>query len=264
MRLHALREELRRELSTPKTQRIFNYWKQGDFELRHYPTVLSVLTALEDQARVGFEAQERLLRALIAQAQAHPEQRLWRQILLHAFLPGLMRMRRRTIVGEHDAHDVDAALWTAFFEVLHGYPLRRPGGVAKGLLCDTGKTYLGALKMTQEAREHQRALVAYARGLSGAGAEAFDLAELQEPHPLTIEPEDHAELRVALARCEGLSAEDIDLLMATDIDGRTIPEYMQMHQLATGDEEVDQREQKRLWQRRLRARDRLRHFFEKK
>lgn len=264
MRLHALREELLHELSTPKTQQIFDHVKRGDFELRQHPTVLSVLAALEDQARVGFEAQERLLRALVVQAQAHPEQRLWRRILLVAFLPGLMRIRRRTIMGEHDAHDVDAALWTAFFEVLHGYALHRPGSIAAGLLRDTRKAYLRALSTAQEIREHQRALVAYARQFAGEGDEPFDLADHQESSTAPPDQDDQEEMSAAVRRCPHLAPEDAEIIIATDVQGWTIPQYMQRRGLATGDVKVDQRERDRLWRRRLRARERLRHFFRKK
>jgi hypothetical protein len=260
MQLAALQAELRRELATETTQNVFNNIKQEHIGLRQYPTVLSVLAVLDDQD-ARYETQDGLLRVLVACAQTHPAQRLWRQILLVAFLPGLMRIRGRTIVGEHEAQDVDAALWAAFFEVLHRYRLSRAGSVAKGLLRDTSKVFVRSLRLAQEARQHQRELIAYARRV--AGVEGFDLTELQEPDAQALEPEERADIRAALARCKDLTGEDIDLLLATEIDGRTIPQYMEMRGLMTGHEDVDLRERKRLWQRRQRARQRVRHFFQK-
>jgi hypothetical protein len=263
MQLAALLEELRRELATDRVQNRFNDIKQDHAAFRKHPTLFSVLAALESQAGVGYEAQDQLIRALVAEAQAHPDERLWRQILLYAFLPGLIGIRARAIQGEHESEDLDALVWTVFYEMVHAYSLQRPGSIAAGLLLDTRKRILRALTLEQEIRRHERALVDYARRVSSPGAEPFDLADHMEPAPFTLEPADREEIRLALQRCRGLSPEDVELVLAVDVDGLTIPQYMQTRGLATGDRKVDARERDRLAHRRLRARERLRHFFQK-
>lgn len=262
MRLVTMRDELTRELSSQKTRRLFDQAKPGHDELRRHPTVFSVLAALESQVEVGYEAQDQLIRVLVARAQAHPEERLWRQILLYAFLPGLIGVRQRAIASGHESEELDTLVWTAFYEVVHAYPLHRPGSIAAGLLLDTRKRYLRALTLEQEIRRHERVLLDYARGVSATG-EPFDLAEHMEPAPFTLDPGDREEIRHALQRCPGLEPEDVDLLLAVDVDGWTIPQYMQKRGLAIGNKRADKRERNRLAQRRLRAQERVRHFFTK-
>jgi hypothetical protein len=262
MQLVTMRDELHRELSSKRTQRVFDQAKQGNDELRQHPTVFSVLAALQSQVAIGYEAQDRLLRVLVARAQAHPEERLWRKILLYAFLPGLIGIRQRAIGSGHESEELDTLAWTAFFEVVHAYSLHRPGSIAAGLLLDTRKRYLRALTLKQELRKHERALLDYARGVSAAD-EPFDLAEHMEPAPFTVEPDDREDIRLALQRCPGLEPEDVELLLAVDVDGWTIPQYMRKQGLATGNKMADARERDRLAHRRLRARERLLHFFGK-
>jgi len=76
--------------------------------------VFSVLGVLADRKHFGWEQQQALLRVLIEEAQEYPEARLWRQVLLCAFVPMLMGIRARTVQGDHDPDDLDSTL------TLHG------------------------------------------------------------------------------------------------------------------------------------------------
>lgn len=263
MRLPALREELKRSLSTNETRKLFDEAKLHHPHLAAYPTVFALLAVLEDPRVAGYAEQERLLRALVSEDHREPANRLWRTLLLYAFLPSLIRLRARTIRGEARSDDLDSTAWTAFVQVLAGYPLSRPGSVAAGLTRDTAKLYFKILRREQALREHERELVAYAELVrpkalsSDPVAVGFDPADHQfDTDEATIEPDELAAMREALDRRlaeRPRCPDDIDLIWATRMQGLTVREFMRVRGLLTGDDEADRRLETTLWRRRLRA-----------
>lgn len=250
MRLSALREELLRELSSSESQCLFDQAKQKYEEFHQHDTLNAVLAALEDRDAIGYEGQDRLLRILVAEAQAHPEQPLWRRLLLCAFVPGLMRIRHRASDGVHDPDDVDSALWTSFFEVLHRYPLGRSGSVAAGLLLDTNKAYVCAMQREYAARQHEAVLLARMHDLPGS-EERFEVADLEDAST----PTDADVVREILAT---LAPQDVELLWATTVEGMTIRKFVQSRGLGREGADAEEREVQRLKRRRHRLLLRLR------
>lgn len=256
MRLSALREELLRELSTSETENQFAYAKQTHHELKPYATARAVLAVLENRDASDLAAQDRLLRCLVAQAQGHPEESLWRRLLLCAFIPSLIRIRTRTIEVGQEPDDVDAAVWTSFFEVLHGYPLTRSGFIAAGLVRDTSKAYVRAMRRARLARAHEAELRA-AMNHAAASEVRPGVAE-RAAHAGTVEPE---MAREALAT---LAPQDAELLWATAVEGMSVRRFVQSQGLGREDAGEEAREIQRLKRRRHRALLRLREEIEKK
>src|SRR4051812_40441447 len=95
MRLPAFVHDLRLTLSTKATERIFNASKQHHPDLAPFSTPFALLAVLENHRVAGYAAQEKILRALIAEDQRRPEQRLWRTLLFFAFLPSMIGLRAR-------------------------------------------------------------------------------------------------------------------------------------------------------------------------
>lgn len=265
--LPALRREFKRELSTNEARGNFDNARKMHAELRPYPTIFSVLSVLDSRKEFGYQTQQQILRVLVVEAQKNPEQRIWRQALLYAFLPSLVRIRAATIQGNHRPGDLDGALWTAFLEVVHRYPLHRKGSLAAGLTLDTRKRFFKALRKEQEAQRLYFDLVAYA----GSRVEPdkpetyiFNPADHQEPTPEA--PPDSDELRKMrslLDACDGISREDVDLVWTTEVEGETIRQFMEARGLATGDQAADDQTFQRLKKRRQRARLRLREVLDR-
>ena len=267
MRLPALREELKRVLSAEETQSLFDEAKQYHPDLAEYQTVFALLAVLQNPGAGGYPAQERILRALVAEDHRDPANRLWRTLLLYAFLPALIRLRARTIRGEARHDDLDSTAWAAFVQVLAGYPLSRPGSVAAGLTRDTAKLYFKILRREQSVREHERELVAYAELArepvqpSEPVAVGFNPADHQAgPEHDEPDPDEMAAMRQALVRHLGVhprGTDDADLVWATRMQGLSVREFMRVGGLLSGDEDADRRLETALWRRRWRAEEAL-------
>lgn len=261
MRLSALRGELKRELSTDISIKNYDNARKMYGALQQHPTIFSVLSVLESRKESCYQTQQQILRILVTEAQRNPEQRIWRQALLYAFLPSLVRIRAATIQGDHRPEDLDGALWTAFLEVIHRYPLHRKGSLAAGIKLDTRKRFYKTLRKEQEAQRMYFDLVAFADDRverDKPETYIFDPADHQEPAPEA--PPDAGELgemRSVLERCDGISREDVDLIWATEVEGRTVRRFMETRGLATGDRAEDEQTFQRLKKRRQRARSRL-------
>lgn len=256
MRLSVLRGELKRELSTDEARKTFDNARKTHGELQRHPTIFSVLSVLASRRESGYQAQQQILRVLVTEAQGNPEQRIWRQALLYAFLPSLVRIRAGTIQGNHRAEDLDGALWTAFLEIVHGYPLHRKGSLAANIKLDTRKRFYKTLRREQETQRRYFDLVSYADSrIEPDKPETYNFnpADHQEPAPeAPLSADDLREMRSALDRCDGVSPADIDLIWATEVEGQTIRQFMDARGLATGDQAADDQTFQRLKKRRQR------------
>ena len=257
MRLADMRDQLRTQLTCDAAQRRYAIHRYAIPALHCYPTVHSLMWALADRASIGHGNQDRLLRILVIQVQRSSDAPLWQQIVLYGFLPGLIRVRA-SAVSREESGELDSLLWTLFLEVVHTYPIyRRRGSVAAGILLDTRKRFFRVLKKRCTANEYTEAFLLYAEGFG-----EFRLAD----HMIVDGPrwatDELANARRVLLRAQ-LSPADADLLVETDLGERTMRQYMQERDLATGDEPTDKRMRHRLWQRRRRARGRLRDFLQK-
>ncbi|MCG8421360.1 MAG: hypothetical protein MJE77_25865 [Proteobacteria bacterium] len=252
-----MRDQLRTQLTSDAAQRRYATHRYAIPALHRYPTIASLISALEDRASIGHKNQDRLLRLLVIQVQRSSDAPLWQQIMLHGFLPGLIRVRASTVSRE-ESGELDSLLWTLFLEVVHTYPIyRRQGSVAAGILLDTRKRFFCVLKKRCTANEYTEAFLLYAEGFG-----EFRLADHMVVDGPRWTTDELASARRVLRRAQ-LSPADVDLLVETDLGACTVRQFMQERDLATGDESTDTRMQHRLWQRRRRARGRLHDFLRK-
>lgn len=266
MRLSALREELSRALSKPKTQKLFEEARRRHPALEDVPTPFVLLAILEDAGASGFDRQDEVLRALVHEYQTSPWPRLWMTIIACAFMPTIIAVRARARRGSEAPDELDSQLLYAFQEAVAAYALdRRPGSVAAGLKWATWKTYFRNLERSQEARRLEQELVAYAARVSEPGAERFDPSdhELPDEDAPAFDEDDLAEMRAVLDNlvADGaLRPDDADLIWETRLGGDTAASYAR--RTAGPDQAAVKREQERLRRRRSRAEKRLRRALE--
>ncbi|MCG8419845.1 MAG: hypothetical protein MJE77_18070 [Proteobacteria bacterium] len=124
-----------------------------------------------------------------------------------------------------------------------------------GLVRDTRKKYHAALDSIREADKEQRQVILYMH--------QFDIVRVAD-HMVDEGPrftaDERAEARALLCRSP-LQPKDVDLILATDVDGMTVPEYMKKRKLIKESDADNQRERDRLWRRRIRARKKLYEFL---
>lgn len=230
MELRMSRELLESILAGPVMSAAFRTAQALSDELAPYPTPLELAAAL---GRTDNAMRERWIRWIIGELQAGHESELWNVFLLHRFYPALTRICSGSWAGERG--DREGALWVAFLEVVHRYPLHRPSSVITGIVLDTRKAYLRALRD------------------SGAHRWYGEHEELEAIEAVVIDDGARLDARVVLRACR-LSAEDAELLWHTVVGGMTIEEYLAMRGRRCESLETREREACRLWRRRQRIR----------
>jgi hypothetical protein len=123
MDTHALKDALRRELSHPSSQMIFDQARNRTPLLQDHSTPLSVLAVLHD-VDGDWREKDALTRVLIQQQQHQPDQ-LWTALLVAAYLPMLTRLRRRVRKGGLPSEDLDQLVLYDFLLTVVDFPLQR-------------------------------------------------------------------------------------------------------------------------------------------
>ena len=258
MRLEELRSRLCHELESLHARECYAYARSQETALQPFSTIPTVIGALDRRAHISHELREDLLRCLVRRAQENPFETLWQEILLYSFLPTLIGALRQTkTLTEHD--EIGAFLWTIFLETLATYPLDdRTGSIAQGLAADTKKSYWNYLDQLHKERNEYKNFLMYAHMYSPR--EVSTEFVYADPR---LNEDDRQDLRALLGRAR-IKPEDIELILATVVDGLTVPQYVARNNMAPTDARGKRREYVRLWQRKRRVKKRFEEFLKKR
>ncbi|MCA9631532.1 MAG: hypothetical protein KC766_27930 [Myxococcales bacterium] len=148
---------LRREVTAPRSQRLYDEHARSEPALRLYGSVEDLLTALEAREEASYRAREDALRALVTLHHAS-DSTLWASLLLVAFAPMLVRFR-----GELGAAggEPDALVFEGFLETLAG--LDPSANIPLTLRLGTRRHVLRVLHRDRRAKHQQIQLEEHAR-----------------------------------------------------------------------------------------------------
>jgi DNA-directed RNA polymerase specialized sigma24 family protein len=131
--LDQLEQELRRELSGAALTARYADWARDEPALARFAGPLQLLRFL--RSRPAPACSDAVLRALLAHVRSEA---IAGRLVLHALLPGLKAIARRTLAGTEEREELWSALLTSVWEQIRSYPLeRRPRRIAANLLLDT-------------------------------------------------------------------------------------------------------------------------------
>ena len=127
------------------------------------------------------------------------------------------------------------------------------------------KLFYKVLRQEQDQQRCYFDLVAYAnQQVETDKGETFTFipADHQDPTPdAPLDADELAAMRAIAATCDGIGAPDLELIWSTDVESKTIREFMEARSLATGNKVADDQAFQRLKKRRQRARERLRAYL---
>jgi hypothetical protein len=124
MDLQNIKRSLRRELSNPKNQELFEMARRHNTAFVNHSTLFSVLAALDDRSVTDYTEKETLTRSLIREQQ-RASNPLWAAILITAYLPMLGRLRSRITGNPLPPKDLDQIIITSFLQVVKEFPLSK-------------------------------------------------------------------------------------------------------------------------------------------
>ena len=115
-------DDVRRKVLAPGHVQLFEEARRRLPALDAYPSIATVLGALEVKNKKVFADKEILARAFIAEEQACPNS-LWTSLLLVACFPLLGNLRKRIAVGELPADELDQLVLATFLDAVAEFPL---------------------------------------------------------------------------------------------------------------------------------------------
>ena len=250
--IRSLRSELLCERNAP----LFIAAQERHEALGQHGTIASVLGVLDDERRAAYVEKEALTRALVAELQ-QGKSSFWPAVLLLAYYPMLSRLRHR-IYGDSIARcDLDQIVIATFLSVVADFPLaEQPDRIAMHLRQRTQRRVFRTLRADQ--RRQDVVLLADPEELERVETTEWP-ATVQDGHRGPRNPRDAATVVSLLVEHGGdiLDGECFDLVTATSICGRRIPEYLE--RVAPNLKRADRsREYQRIKRRHSRAIARLR------
>ncbi|MGE3671527.1 MAG: hypothetical protein AB7K71_17795 [Polyangiaceae bacterium] len=148
---------LRREVTAPRSQRLYEEHARSEPALRLYRSVEGLLTALEVRDEASYRVREEALRALV-KLHHTSDSTLWASLLLVAFAPMLVRFRGELGAA---AGDLDALVFEGFLETLAG--LDTNANIPLTLRLGTRRHVLRVLHRHRRAKHQQVQLEECAR-----------------------------------------------------------------------------------------------------
>ena len=251
---------LRGEVFSDRHVRLFTEARDRHEVFEHHSTIASVLGVLDDERRSAYTEKEALTRALVAELQA-TKTSYWPAVLLFAYYPMLSRLRHRIFGDSISRCDLDQIVIATFLSVVDDFPLEeKTNRIAMHLRQRTQRRVFRTLR--QEQRLQDAVLLADPEELDRA-----DTTDWPETAPYgqrgPRNPKDAAAVVSMLVEHGGdiLDGECFDLVTATSICGRRIPEYLE--RVAPDLEKKDRsREYQRIKRRHSRAIARLRPLLD--
>ena len=247
---------LRGEVLSERHARLFDEARQRHDVLGRHSTIASVLGVLDDERRAAYVEKEALTRALVAEQQASPSS-FWSAVLLLAYYPMLSRLRHRIYGDSISRCDLDQIVITTFLSVVAEFPLKeKRDRIAMHL---RQRTQRRVFRMLREEQRRQNVVLL---------ADPEEMERVEDPEWPASTPNGHhgprnpidAATVVSLLVEHGgdiLDGECFDLVTATSICGKRIPDYL--HRVAPNLERDDRaREYQRIKRRHSRAIARLR------
>lgn len=117
-------DDVKREALAPAHVPLFESARRRRPALRAYPSIATVLAALEVKNKQDFDDKEVLARAFIAEEQACPSA-LWTSLLLVCCFPLLGNLRKRIAAGELPADELDQLVVATFLDTVADFSLER-------------------------------------------------------------------------------------------------------------------------------------------
>lgn len=124
MKLQEIKRALLKDLHTKEDILLFQRARNRNPALTHYNTPFSVLTVLSDTLDNSYAQKEEITRALIREQQSNPH-RFWSSLLITAYLPMLIRLRKRIRGSIFPSDDLDQVVIYSFLEVIRQFPLSK-------------------------------------------------------------------------------------------------------------------------------------------
>ncbi len=250
------RRSLRGEVFSRRHTPLFEGARQRHEALERYGTIASVLGVLDDERRSAYVEKEALTRALVAELQVSPSS-FWPAVLLLAYYPMLSRLRHRIYGDSISSCDLDQMVIATFLSVVAEFPLEeKRDRIAMHLRQRTQRAVFRLLR--EDQRRQNLMLLAEPEEM-----ERVEASNWPEPatngHQGPRNPIDAATVVSLLVEHGGdiLDGECFDLVTATSICGKRIPDYLQ--RVAPDLERDDRaREYQRIKRRHSRAIARLR------
>ncbi|MGE3676075.1 MAG: hypothetical protein AB7K71_40780 [Polyangiaceae bacterium] len=192
---------LRREVTAPRSQRLYAEHATGEPALCLCGSVEDLLTALEARDEASYRVREDALRALVKLHHASAST-LWASLLLVAFTPMLVRFRRELGAA---GSELDALVFEGFLETLSG--LDTNANIPLTLRLGTRRHVLRVLHRHRRAKHQQVQLEERAREDSdfrlwdSRSRETDDDADeaVELLNELVPEPGEHCELELVIA-----------------------------------------------------------------
>jgi hypothetical protein len=247
MNLSTTLDQLRKSLSSPTITRAYAGARPRHRVFAPYETAAALLAAIDRGSPLPIEARDAIIAAIVEELQ-HGADGLWQTLLLVAFTPALVDLRRK-IHGRptrEDPGDLDKSVLLAFLEVARS--LRTRSYVARSLVLATRS------RVFDERRREQRA----------PDTEVFD-EETHAHDPYEVEAQQRAEASEVVRIVEAEGGEELcDLLLAScPDDERAVFAYVQEAYAHCTDRDRA-RASKRLRRARQKAFARLREREEEK
>ena len=254
--VHSLRGEVLSERNVP----LFVDAQHRHEALERHSTIASVLGVLDDERRAAYVEKEALTRVLIAELQ-ESKASFWSAVLLLAYYPMLSRLRHRIYGDSIPRCDLDQIVIATFLSVVADFPLdEKQDRVAMHLRQRTQRRVFRGLR--EDQRRQDVVLLADPEELERVETTDWP-ATAPNGHRGPRNPKDAATVVSLLVEHGGdiLDGECFDLVTATSICGRRIPEYLE--RVAPELERKDRsREYQRIKRRHSRAVARLRPLLE--
>ncbi|HMJ03695.1 MAG TPA: hypothetical protein VK506_12180 [Conexibacter sp.] len=196
--LDQLEQELRRELTGAALAARYADWARQEPALARLGSPVQLLRFL--RGRPAPAQSDAVLRGLLAQARSEV---IAGRLVLHALLPGLKAIARRTIAGAEEREELWSALLASAWEQIRSYPLeRRPRRIAANLLLDTLRHTLRAMRASR----------------AGEPSTALESRELRPTWPTAEDGDLDALLGKAVA-AGALTEQEAGLVAVTRFDG---------------------------------------------
>ena len=217
---------LRGEVFSRRNALLFDEARTRHDALDRHTTIASVLGVLDDERRLAYVEKEALTRALVAEQQATPSS-YWSAVLLLAYYPMLSRLRHRIYGDSVASCDLDQIVITTFLSVVAGFPLKEKNDrIAMHLRQRTQRRVFRMLR--EDQRRQGVVLLADPEELERVEATEWPIAA-PTGHRGPRNPSDAATVVSLLVEhgADILDGECFDLVTATSICGRRIPDYLQ-------------------------------------
>ena len=257
MRLETIREKLARKAAAAETLRLFEKARERHPALRPFDDPIAAVAFLNDTDRRATSARSAVTRAMIEEVQSSGTS-CWSTLLLHAYFPGLLRIRgsaRRARGLTSD--ELDMLVLESFIEVAATLPLDRQGRLAVvNLVLGTRKTVFRQIRDEADRANTECPLP--------PGIEESIEGSVPSPEILLMQREAARALAPARIRawvreqCKDEPEDDLLLVLGTYATGTPLITYVRQ---AWSDANSDEllRHYERCRRRRTRLLDRLRN-----